>query len=206
MDDGKFEQVAGPVTETRRRVLVATAGLIERSTYRSVTVDAVSRASRVSKSTIYRHWPSRQQLVLEAFTFRTDEMTAVADTGDALADLRTYLGKLAFCLQHGGAASTITGLIADSIHDEALATSLRTTMIRSRRREFIAILLRGQRRGQVRPDVDLTTVVDALYGAVHHRLLVTGQPIDPPFLSSLGVLAAAAFRPHPLGDRQPDTT
>lgn len=185
----------GPVAETKRRAIVATADLIDRLNYRSVTIEAVSRASGVSKSTIYRHWPSRHALVLEAVTYKTDALTAVADTGDALVDLRTYLDRLAFGLNFGGAASTISGLIADAIYDEELADSLRGTIIRSRRRVFFVILLRGQQRGQVRPDVDLATLVDALYGAIHHRLLVSGQPIDDRFVASLAELAERALRP-----------
>jgi AcrR family transcriptional regulator len=187
---------AGPVAETKRKALVATADLIDRLTYRSVTIDAVSRASGVSKSTIYRHWPSRQALVLEAVTYKTDALTAVADTGDALADLRTYLERLAAGLNFGGAASTVSGLIADAVYDEELARSLRATIIRSRRRVFFVILLRGQQRGQVRPEIDVATVVDALYGAVHHRLLVTGQPIDERFVTTLTEFAASALRPR----------
>ena len=178
-------QSSGPVAETKRRVIHATVELIERQSYRAVTVDAVARASGVSKSTIYRHWRTRQSLVLEAFVSNTDELTEVADTGDALADLRTYLLKLAFCLRFGGAASIVSGLIADAIEDEEFAEAFRTTVIRSRRRGFLAILLRGQQRGQIRPDVDLGCVVDALYGAIHHRLLITRQPIDEPFATSL---------------------
>ena len=67
--------------------MLATIDLMERHTYGAVTIDAVARASGVSKSTIYRHWPSRQVLVLDAFTHETNRLTEVADTGDALADL-----------------------------------------------------------------------------------------------------------------------
>jgi AcrR family transcriptional regulator len=189
-------QVSAPIAATKRKVIRATADLIDRLSYRSVTIDAVARASGVSKSTIYRHWASRQQLVLEAFTYKSDELTAVVDTGDALADLRTYLGKLAFCLSFGGAASTVSGLIADAIYDEEFAHSFRTTVIRSRRREFLAILLRGQKRGQVRADVDVATAVDALYGAIHHRLIVTRQPIDDRFLSALHAFAMSGLGPE----------
>ncbi|KAA1428753.1 TetR/AcrR family transcriptional regulator [Nocardioides antri] len=185
-----IEQDQPSVAETKQKVIRATVDLIDRSSYSSVTIDAVARASGVSRSTIYRHWPSRQALVLEAFTDKTDRLTAVSDSGDALADLRTYLLKLAFCLDFGGAASTVAGLIADAIHDEELAHTFRATLIRGRRREFFAILLRGQKRGQVRQDIDIATVVDALYGAVHHRLLVTRQPIDEPFVSALVRFAA----------------
>jgi len=191
--DGGAPKQSGPVAETKRRVILATVELIDRLSYRSVTIDAVARASGVSKSTIYRHWPSRQSLVLEAFTYKTDELTEVSDTGDALADLRTYLRKLAFCLNFGGAASTVSGLISDAIDDEEFAHTFRASLIRGRRRGFFAILLRGQERGQIRRDIDLASVVDALYGAIHHRLLVTRQPIDERFVSALAQLAAGGL-------------
>jgi AcrR family transcriptional regulator len=175
----------GPVHETRRRVIVATVDLIDKIGYRSVTVDAVARASGISKSTIYRHWSSRENLVLDAFTCATDQSTEVADTGDAIADLRTYLLKLAFRLNVRGAAPIMTGLISDALHDHEFAKSFRTKVIEARRHAFLQILLRGQQRGQIRTDVDLKSVVDALYGSIHHRLLMTGEPIDARFASAL---------------------
>ena len=173
------------VGETRRRVIAATVELIDRIGYRSVTVDAVARASGVSKSTIYRHWSSRASLVLDAFTCATDESTVVADTGDAIADLRTYLLKLAFRLNVRGAAPIMTGLISDALADPEFANDFRVKVIQARRHAFRQILLRGQQRGQIRADVDLTSVVDALYGSIHHRLLMTGEPIDARFASAL---------------------
>jgi AcrR family transcriptional regulator len=171
--------------ETRRTIIAATVGLIDRVGYRSVTIDAVARASGVSKSTIYRHWSSRKALVLEAFTSYIDEATRVADTGDAIADLRTYLLKLAFHVSVGGAGPIVTGLISDSLGDHEFAESFRVQVIEPRRHAFLRILLRGQQRGQIRRDVDLRSAVDALYGSIHHRLLMTGQPIDALFASAL---------------------
>ena len=183
--------VSATVAETRRRVLSATEDLIDRVTYRSVTIDAVARASGVSKSTIYRHWPSRQVLVLEAYTLKTNRSTIVSDTGDALRDLRHYAIALAGCLgPRDHAASTVTGLIADALADEEFAALFRRTLLRERRHLFLAILIRGQQRRQVRADVDLETAVDAIYGAIHHRLLVSGQPTDLPFVNALIDLAA----------------
>jgi AcrR family transcriptional regulator len=175
----------GSIGETRRRVIVATSDLIDRLGYRSVTVDAVARASGVSKSTIYRYWSSRADLVLDAFTCATDESTEVADTGDAIADLRTFLLRLAFRLNFRGAAQIMTGLISDALNDPEFAKTFRTKVIEARRQAFMQILLRGQQRGQIRGDVDLASVVDAVYGSIHHRLLMTGEPIDGRFASAL---------------------
>ena len=175
----------GRCGETRRRVIDATVELIDRLGYRSVTIDAVSRASGVSKSTIYRHWSSRNSLLLDAFTSYVDESTEVADSGDAIADLRTYLRKIAYHVSVGGAGQIVTGLISDSLEDREFAENFRVKVIEPRRLGFLQILLRGQDRGQIRQDVDLRSAVDALYGSIHHRLLMTGEPIDAPFASAL---------------------
>ena len=178
-------------------MLAATVELIDRIGYRSVTIDAVARASGVSKSTIYRHWPSRQALVLDAFTSDTDASTEVADTGDAIADLRTYVLKLAFRLNVCGAGEIMTGLIRDALSDPEFATSFRTKVIEARREAFLRILVRGQHRGQIRTDVDLRSAVDALYGSIHHRLLMTGQPIDAAFASALADFAREGLATRP---------
>jgi AcrR family transcriptional regulator len=185
--------------ETGRRVIVATVELIDKVGYRSVTVDAVARASGVSKSTIYRHWSSRNGLLLEAFTSYVDESTEVADTGDAIADLRTYLRKIAFHVSVGGAGEIVTGLISDSLEDHEFAESFRLKVIEPRRLGFLRILLRGQNRGQIRKDVDLRSAVDALYGSIHHRLLMTGEPIDAPFASALTDFAQLGLATRPEG-------
>lgn len=185
--------------ETGRRVIVATVELIDKVGYRSVTVDAVARASGVSKSTIYRHWSSRNGLLLEAFTSYVDESTEVADTGDAIADLRTYLRKIAFHVSVGGAGEIVTGLISDSLEDHEFAESFRVKVIEPRRLGFLRILLRGQNRGQIRKDVDLRSAVDALYGSIHHRLLMTGEPIDAPFASALTDFAQLGLATRPEG-------
>lgn len=192
------ERPSATVAETRRRVLDAAADLIDRVSYRSVTIDAVARASGVSKSTIYRHWSSRQVLVLEAYTLKTNRSTVVPDTGDALRDLRQYVIALVSCLgPKDHAASTVTGLIEDALADEVFARLYRDTLLRERRHLFLAILARGQQRGQVRADLDLEAAVDALYGAIHHRLLVSGRPTDLRFVDGLIDLVARGLPADP---------
>lgn len=177
--------IASHEAELRLRVLKAASVLLDRLAYDAVTMDAVARASGVSKSTLYRYWPSRQMLVLEAFTYKTNLLTNVDDTGDVARDLHAYLVALTYCLKVGGAASTVANLLAEAIRSEEFAAQFRQTLLRERRQGFLAILLRGQRRGQIRDDVDLVVVVDALYGAIHHRLIATGQDIDGAFLRHL---------------------
>jgi hypothetical protein len=93
--------------------------------------------------------------------------------------------SLTYCLKVGGAASTVANLLAEAIRSEEFAVQFRQTLLRERRHGFLVILHRGQLRGQVRDDVDLVMVIDAVYGALHHRLIATGQDVDGPFLRAL---------------------
>jgi AcrR family transcriptional regulator len=175
--------------EVRLQVLKAAGELIDRLSYDEVTIDAVARASGVSKSTLYRHWPSRQVLVLEAFTYTTNLLIHVKDTGDVSRDLHAYLVALTRCLDDGETASTVANLLAEAVRSDDFAVLYRQTLLRERRQGFLDVLEKGRSRGQIRADMDLGTAVDALYGAIHHRLISTAEAIDPAFLRDLTRLA-----------------
>lgn len=192
---------SGGNESTRRKILAATVSLFDRLDYGSITVDAVARAAGLSRATIYRHWPSRQLLVLEAYTARISDLLAPPDTGDAIDDLRTSLAQLAFCLDFGGAASTVSGIIVEAIADPEFGRLYRRIMLRERREVFGSILARGQKGGQVRHDIDLDVAIDAIYGAVHHRLLVSRQVIDGPFMKALVDITINGLAVHPTSPR-----
>ncbi|MBT2522515.1 TetR/AcrR family transcriptional regulator [Arthrobacter sp. ISL-28] len=178
-------ETASRNSEVRLQVLQAAGGLIDRLSYSEVTIDAVARASGVSKSTLYRYWPSRQVLVLEAFTYTTNLLTQINDTGDVSRDLYSYLVALTRCLDDGQTASTVANLLAEAIRSDDFALLYRQTLLRERRQGFLDVLEQGRSRGQIRPDADLGTVIDALYGAIHHRLISTAEALDPAFLRDL---------------------
>jgi AcrR family transcriptional regulator len=173
-------------------VLEAASELVDRLSYNDVTIDAIARASGVSRSTLYRHWPSRQILVPEAFTYKTNLLTHVEDTGDVWRDLHSYLVALTRCLDEGETASTVSNLLAEAIISAEFARLYRHTLLRERRQGFLAILHQGQRRGQIRTDTDVWVAVDAVYGAIYHRLVATGEAIDAPFLRHLNTFVMLA--------------
>jgi AcrR family transcriptional regulator len=190
--DPAHPAAASRQSEVRLRVLEAASELVDSVSYKEVTIDAIARASGVSRSTLYRHWSSRQILVLEAFTYKTNLLTHVEDTGDVRRDLHSYLVALTRCLDEGETASTVSNLLAEAIISAEFARLYRQTLLRERRQGFLAILQQGQRRGQIRRDTDLGVAVDALYGAVYHRLVATGEAIDAPFLRHLNAFVMLA--------------
>ena len=172
-------------SNARRRALDAAVELLYHAGFRNFTMEAVARSSGVSKSTIYRHWPDKTHLVLEAFSQRTTRNTLVPDMGELERDLEAHLGRLAHNLTVRDAAPVAIELMVEANRDPAFAEVYHATVLRDRRRGFLTIFARARQRGQLADDVDLAVVTDSVLGALHHRLLLTGEPIDGPFVRAL---------------------
>ena len=123
--------------------------------------------------------------------------------GDLGEDLREYLHHIAFALGHLGTGRTIAEVILAANVDPAFGDLYRHTLLADRRRSLRHLLERARAAGQLRADADLEVVVDMAYGALHHRLVVSHEPIDGPYVAGLATLLARALVPLP-GDQRGD--
>jgi AcrR family transcriptional regulator len=146
---------------------------------------AVAERAGVSTATLYRWWPSRNHLVLDAYRSRSARDISAHVTGDLRADLVAHLGHLAFMLNSPPEARTLAEIIVAAADDPAFGTLFRDTLLRERRQAVLDVLAAGVERGEVPRTSDLGVAVDVAFGALHHRLLLTGDPIDGPFVTAL---------------------
>ena len=150
-----------------------------------VTFDKVAKRAGTSKMTLYRWWPSPGALAFEAYFAVTETTLAFADTGDIGRDLREQLHSFAGLLSRPRDGAVIAGLIGAAQHDPDLATALERSYTRPRRRLAVERLTAAQRQGQIRAAVDPEVLVDQLWGACYHRLLLPGPPLDEAFVDAL---------------------
>jgi AcrR family transcriptional regulator len=175
---------------SRRSILDATLQLCAEIGYRRLTIEAIAARAGVSKKTIYRWWPSKGAVVLDAVD---DAVTAAAehpDTGDLAADLHTQLTAVIGLLTPPDTSPAI-GLIAEALHDNELAHDLRERLIRPRIDEFNARMRRAQADGQLAADADLDVALDLIYGPIYHRLV---YHLGMPSSEQLHTLLAHALR------------
>jgi AcrR family transcriptional regulator len=172
---------------TARAILTATLALLDNRAvgYRGLTMRAVAERAGVSTATLYRWWPSRNHLVLDAYRSRSARDISAHVTGDLRADLVAHLGHLAFMLNSPPEARTLAEIIVAAADDPAFGTLFRDTLLRERRQAVLDVLAAGVERGEVPRTSDLGVAVDVAFGALHHRLLLTGDPIDGPFVTAL---------------------
>jgi AcrR family transcriptional regulator len=160
----------------RAAVLTATRELLAITGYPGLTIGGVAARAGVARTTVYRSWPSKAALVIDAVTELMD-LGPAAETGDWAEDLRQTVAQTIRSLSQSVAGQTIPGLAADLTRDPALAAEFRARFARPRKQAVIQLLQRGIAEGAVREDVDLDLVEDLLVAPVVHRLVITGAPV-----------------------------
>jgi len=174
-----------PAAEVRAAVLQAAADLLFDGGVAAVTFDKVAARAGASKMTLYKWWPSPGVLALEAYFDSTKHQLSFPDTEDIEADLVTQMTAFARLLNAQGDGKLIAQLIGAAQSDPALARALRDFYSEPRRQLAIDRLQVAQQAGQLRDGLDLAVVVDQLWGACYHRMLLLGEPIEPGMVRTL---------------------
>jgi len=174
-----------PADEVRADVLRTVGELLLAQGLADFTIERVARLSGVSKTTIYKWWPSRGALALDGYFRAVEPTLAFPDTGDIRADLTAQLHAFGQLVGETPAGRLLAELIGASQTDPELAVAYRALYSLERRKLAVQRMQRAQAAGQLRPNVDPQVVVDQLWGAVYHRLLIPDEPITRQFIDGL---------------------
>lgn len=169
------DEAAGPALKQAARRLVTLHG------YENVSIGAILAEAGVSRQTLYRRWPTKADLVLDAFV----EAAGAVPDADALplrAALRAILGEIFAHLNVEGAA--IRSLIGSAQSDPDFRKAFREKFVLPRERMMLEILERARGRGELPPDTDIACLSAMLHGAFWYRLL-NDEPLDDDFLERL---------------------
>jgi AcrR family transcriptional regulator len=170
---------------SHRAILAATQELLVEGSYPQLTIEGIAARAGVGKQTIYRWWPSKAALALEAYLTGADAVPPPAAGRTVREDVRALLGWLIAVLAEPTGGRVVAGLVGDLQHDADLAEGFHRDVVPARREAMLAALERGQARGEIRANADLELAVDALHGAVFYRLLLSGESLDDAFAERL---------------------
>ena len=144
--------------------------------YARLTMEGVATHAGVGKATLYRRWSSKAELILDAI--RTMKASVPhPDTGDTRADLVAIMRTVVSRAVEPRSARISAALLAEVQRDPELAELFRQQFLLPRRLETQEVLRRGLARGDLRPDADISLVLDQLMGSVFYRQLIVGQPL-----------------------------
>ncbi|WP_243366843.1 TetR/AcrR family transcriptional regulator [Fundidesulfovibrio soli] len=161
----------------RKAILDAANSLLEESGYAKLSMEGIAARAGVSKATIYRWWPTKGAVAMEAFLGAISPRIAFPHTESAIADVTTQMRSLVRAYL-GVDGRVVCELIALGQSEPETLASFVDGYLKPRRNAAKDALLRGVKSGEIRPDLDMDMLVDALYGPIFNRLLVRHLPLD----------------------------
>jgi AcrR family transcriptional regulator len=151
-------------------VLRATLEELARVGYRALRIEDVAARAQVNKTTIYRRWPTKLDLLRETLRTLLHQDDPTPDTGSLRGDLIAFASRMVAFLGSPNGQVFIRLMMTEGADDDlrAVADSLRDE------KEAIATRLveRGRARREIRDDVDVEILLSSLVGGLHHRILV----------------------------------
>ncbi|KAA5837334.1 TetR/AcrR family transcriptional regulator [Saccharopolyspora hirsuta] len=152
--------------------------------YRALTMDAVAAHARAGKATIYRRWDSKLDLVIDTCTQLVQRNIPEPDRGSIEADLGDFLRSFASFLT-GPVGKAAQALVGELPHEPELAAAFRESFLLPQRDVLRRLIERGVRRGEIRADAPIDTVVEITGACLIYRLMLTDEPLDTGFVDRL---------------------
>jgi len=164
--------------EADAAIIGATLEALRDEGFRGLSVEGVRQRAGVGKATIYRRFPSKNDLVRAAIASLNPDLPEPPDTGTLRGDIETVF-RLTYEMAVDGKTATFgPRLLAESADDAEFHALFREALIEPRRAGLRIILARGRERGELRDDVDPEVVIDMLAGPVIYRILIDGGRLD----------------------------
>ncbi|WEH39622.1 TetR/AcrR family transcriptional regulator [Streptomyces sp. NBC_01218] len=186
-------------------ILEATRALLVDLGWSKLTMGDVATRAGVAKTTLYRRWAGKNELVVDAVAVLFDELE-LPDLGSLAADVQGVVLQFARLLERPETRTALMAVVAESTRDPALRTRIQDSIVNRQKRLVIVGRQRAQQRGELPPETDgraaalaADLIFDVIAGAVVHRTLVSAEPVDADWarrftvllLSGLGASAAA---------------
>jgi AcrR family transcriptional regulator len=171
------------VRRSRAAVLGVTAQLLFERGFGGATVDEISRRSGVAKTTIYRHWPTRTDLLRDACSTLSTPLDT-PDTGSFAADTTALMTNLAHTLRSAKWTSVLPSIIDAAERDPDIA-DMYSKLQRSYSAPFEAVIQRALRKGELPAGTDVAMLIAALTGPLFYRRWFSREPLTDDFANQI---------------------
>lgn len=171
-------------------ILAATRAALVELGWSKLTLGDVATRAGVAKTTLYRRWAGKNELVVDAVAALFDELE-LPDRGSLADDIEGVVLQFAAILARPEAKSGLMAVLAESTRDEPLRERIRASIVDRQKRLVLEGRARAQARGELPPEPDPETaahtadlIFDVVAGAVVHRTLVSAEPADEEWVRS----------------------
>ena len=180
--------------EVEQAILQAAASLLKERGFASMSIEEVAAHAGVGKASIYRRWPSKGALALDAFLGDFLQLQPPVDTGSLEGDMNASLMQWVRSVSGTPSGRTLVGLIAEAQLDPELATAWRKGIIIPSRNRHRPMVERAIERGEIPDGSDIDVIMDMLYGPAYHRLLHWHLPLSEEFVRRVVAVVVAGAK------------
>lgn len=177
---------------TRKRILEAALESLDEVGFVNTTTDSIAERAGASKATIYRWWPTKAALLLEALRDVVAQELPFPDTKDLKEDVRQQLRNFVKLLT-GRRGRVLRSFVAAAQSDIEVATAFRNVWVIPRRAEAKLVLEKHQQEGRLPAEMDLELLMDVLYGPLYYRLLAGHGALSLAYADEIAEFALAGL-------------
>lgn len=164
-------------SESEAAVLSATAELLKELPLREITIEEIAKRAHVGKATIYKWWPSKAFVALDAFLKTMRRNVGVPDTGSAILDFTEQLRSVIH-FYNTPTGAMFRQFLAEGQSDEAFKKHFNERFLKSRRADVTVMWERAIKRKEINPQLDVDLVLDLIYGPLVFRVMTGHAPLN----------------------------
>ena len=154
---------------TQQRILKAATELVLEQGFKALSIDAIAGRAGVGRMTIYRRWPNKAAIVMDAFFDRVGPSTPFRPAETYIESIRQHMRAVAKVFR-GKDGTLVRTIFAEAQFDPELASAFREKWVIPRRKMALAYFEEGIKKGFLRPDIDLNSMIDLLYAPLYLQL------------------------------------
>jgi AcrR family transcriptional regulator len=180
------EQRGGrPRSETAHKaILTAAFELVLEVGFRSVSIESIAAKAGVGKTTIYRRWPNKAAVVMDAFTSKVGSGTLFPKAASATESIRLQMRAMARSFR-GADGALVKALLAEAQFDPELAKAFRERWTLPRRELAVGVIQQAIQQGGLRPGLNPEDVIDILYAPIYYRLQMGTGPLSESYVEGI---------------------
>jgi AcrR family transcriptional regulator len=152
--------------------------------FRALTVESISAKTGIAKTSIYRRWPNKAAMVMEAFLCKIGPGIEFPRKASYVESIRLQMLALAKAFR-GPFGPIIKALLGEAQFDAELAEAFRTRWIAPRRATAKEVIRSAIRNKELRSEVDVDQALDALYGGLYYRLMIGSGPLSDAYVRDI---------------------
>ena len=189
-DDTGCDQVPPPKggrprsAKLHRAILRAAVDLVLSNGFRCLSIDAIAAKAAVGRMTVYRRWPNKAAIIMDAFVERVDPGTLFAPSVSFKESIRLQMRTMGKAFR-GKDGALIRALLAEAQFDPELAKALHDRWTMPRRKMAVEYFRKGMEQGLLRGDIDPDAMIDLLYAPLYYRLQMGTGPLSDAYIDDI---------------------